>query len=254
MRTAAIVQTRMGSMRLPGKVMMELAGRPVLWHVLSRCGATAGVDVVCCATTDQPGDDPVAEEALSCGAEVYRGSETDVLDRYLQAARQVEADVVLRVTCDCPLIDPEVNAQVIALRAEREVDFASNNTPPGWPHGLDCEAFTRGALELAAGEATTPVERGEFVTPWLRDNPNISKANLAGPGGALAELRWALDYPEDIAFFRALAQHLPRPPALAGWRQVAAVLEAHPEINEINRDRRLAERSRGTVAAAAGSA
>lgn len=234
--TAVIVQARMGSSRLPGKVLMELAGHTVLAHVLERCRAIEGADVVCCATTTAGGDDPVADEAARCGVEVYRGSENDLLDRYRRAAVELGAEVVMRVTSDCPLIDPEVAAGVLRLRAAEGADYATNNMPPSWPHGLDCEAFTAQALARAAERATRPEER-EHVTPWLRSHPETRLANLAAPRGGLAGHRWTLDYPEDLRFFEALFRYLPPPPARPGMERILAVLEEHPEIAAINRMR-----------------
>lgn len=235
--TAVIVQARMASTRLPGKVMMEIAGHTVLDHVLSRCRAIAGADAVCCATAEGAECDPIAAEAERCGATVFRGSETDLLERYRQAARSLRAEVVLRVTSDCPLIDPEICAAVLALRREAAADFACNNMPRTWPHGLDCEAFTMAVLERAAREATSPYER-EHVGPWMATHPAVKRVNFAGPGGDFADERWTLDYPEDLAFFRALAEKLPPPPARPGWREVAAALRRFPEIAELNRSRR----------------
>lgn len=229
--TAVIVQARMGSSRLPGKVLMPLAGRTVLAHVLARRRAIEGADVVCCATTTAAGDDPVADEALRLGADVFRGSEDDVLARYHDTAAACGAGVIMRVTSDCPLLDPGVAAAVLRLRAETGADYAANNMPPGWPHGLDCEAFTAAALAAAEKNARAAGER-EHVTPWLRNHPGITRANLEGPGAA--GHRWTLDYPEDLAFFEALFAHLPPPPALPGMEDVLSVLERHPEIAAIN--------------------
>ncbi len=227
----------MGSSRLPGKVMMPLAGRTVLAHVMERCRAIRGADVVCCATTDAPEDDAIAEEAKRCGVEVFRGSATDVLARYHGAAQTVGADTVMRVTSDCPLIDPDICARVLALRIERGAVYAANNMPPSWPHGLDCEAFEASALAEAARVARAPYER-EHVTPWLRTQDGISRANLEGPGGDLPQLRWTLDYPEDMRFFEALFEHLPPSPPHAGMTEVLDVLSRRPELSEINAVRR----------------
>lgn len=227
----------MGSSRLPGKVLMPLAGRTVLAHVLDRCHAIDGIDVVCCATTPAATDDSVAAEAERCGAVTIRGSETDVLARYHQAAEVLGAGVVMRVTSDCPLLDPGVAAAVLALRAAEGVDYAANNMPPTWPHGLDCEAFTAAALAAAVENTRDPYER-EHVTPWIRTNPRVSRANLSGPGGAVADHRWTLDYPEDMAFLRALFEHLPSPPARPGMDEVLEILDRNPDIASINRMRR----------------
>ena len=241
--TAVIVQARMGSSRLPRKVMMTLAGKTVLAHVLGRCQAIDGVDVVCCATTDAAEDDPVAAEAQRLGAFVFRGSQRDVLDRYDRAATALGADIVVRITSDCPLVDPAVVAAVVCLRAEDGADYAANTMPPTWPHGLDCEVFTRDALAGAARWARDAHAR-EHVTPWLRTHPDIRRANLTGPGGAVAEHRWTLDYPEDMRFLEALFAHLPPDPALSGMEDILAVLEDHPGLAAINSMRRLKGRRR----------
>jgi spore coat polysaccharide biosynthesis protein SpsF (cytidylyltransferase family) len=237
MTTAVIVQARMGSSRLPGKVLMRLGGESVLSHLLRRCRAIRGVDVVCCATTDAAEDDVVAEEAERAGAMVYRGSASDVLARYQAAAHAMGCDIVLRVTADCPLIDPHICASVLDLRLERTADFACNNMPPSWPHGLDCEAFTTALLDEAAGAARTTYER-EHVTPWMRAAPHVSKVNLPGPGGAAADQRWTLDYPEDKAMFDALFAYLPERSTGFDWRAISDLIRAHPEIAAMNRSRR----------------
>lgn len=233
MTTAIIVQARLGSSRLPGKVLKSLAGGTVLAEVLRRCRAIPGADLVVCAVPEDKKDDPVAEEARRCGAFVTRGSETDVLDRYLQASRAVGADVVMRVTSDCPLIDPDVCGAVLDLRAAEGADYACNNLPPSFPHGLDCEAFTHDALEMAWREAIAPEDR-EHVTPWLRRAPTIRRAVLAGPGEDFAHLRWTLDFPEDYDFFKAVFVLVPAPTAIQGWQELATLLKHHPEIAAIN--------------------
>ncbi|MDP3513896.1 MAG: glycosyltransferase family protein [Sulfuritalea sp.] len=233
MTTAVIVQARLGSSRLPGKVLKPLAGGTVLEEVLRRCRAIPGADLVVCAVPEGGKDDPVAAEARRCGAIVTRGSETDVLDRYLQASKAVGAAVVMRITSDCPLIDPEVCGAVLELRAAEDADYACNNLPPSFPHGLDCEAFTRDALEMAWREAIAPEDR-EHVTPWLRRAPEIRRAVLAGPVGNFAHLRWTLDFPEDYDFFKAVFALMPTPTTIPGWQELAAKLKHHPEIAAIN--------------------
>lgn len=237
MTSAVIIQARMGSTRLPGKVLMDLDGRTVLSWVLERCAAIPGIDTVVCATTTAPEDDAVVAEAERCGAVVHRGPAQDVLARYHGAAVAVGAQDIMRVTSDCPLIDPRICGQVLALRRRTGADYACNNMPPSWPHGLDCEAFTTDALARAVTEARQPHER-EHVTPWLRTAPGIRRANLAGPGGPAARLRLTLDHPEDLALFRALVPLLPEPAVAAGIEAVLAALEAHPDIAAINAGRR----------------
>jgi spore coat polysaccharide biosynthesis protein SpsF len=233
---AVIVQARTGSSRLPGKVLMDLAGTTALDHCLSRCKLIPGIGVVCCATTFDPADDAVAAEAGRIGALVFRGSVDDVLARYHGAAMAIGAETVMRVTSDCPLIDPELCGQVLALKREKKVDYACNNLPPSFPHGLDCEAFSAAALAQAFHEAKRPYER-EHVTPYIREQACFSRAYLEGPRDESVRLRWTLDYPEDLEFFRALARRLPAPPIFPGWQEIVAVLDEHPEITAINAGR-----------------
>jgi spore coat polysaccharide biosynthesis protein SpsF (cytidylyltransferase family) len=225
----------MGSSRLPGKVLMEIGGRPALRHVLDRCRAIKGADTVICAVPDEVGSEPLEHVAAECGAVTFRGSETDVLSRYLGAARSVKADVIMRVTSDCPLIDPEICADVLSLRDRSNADYACNNMPRTFPHGLDCEAFTSTALECAAREAAEPGDR-EHVTPWLRRAGDIRRANLSSGDPELVTHRWTLDYPEDLEFFRVLSEHRVDL-ASARMRDILIVLNRHPEIALINQGR-----------------
>jgi spore coat polysaccharide biosynthesis protein SpsF (cytidylyltransferase family) len=233
---AVIVQARMGSTRLRGKVLMEVGGATVLDHVLTRCRAIAGVDTVCCAIPDTADSDPVAAEARRVGAEVFRGSESDVLDRHTQAARALRADIVMRITSDCPLIDPAVCAEVLALRASARADYACNNMPPSWPHGLDCEALTFAWLERAAREATKPHDR-EHVTPFVHSHAESRKVNLSCPVAGVARHRWTLDTPADLAFMRALFPRLPAGPAGYGWRVPLGLIEAEPTLAHVDESR-----------------
>ncbi|MCW5729817.1 MAG: UDP-2,4-diacetamido-2,4,6-trideoxy-beta-L-altropyranose hydrolase [Alphaproteobacteria bacterium] len=231
---AVVVQARFASTRLPGKVLLRLAGASVLEHVLRRCMAIPGVDHVICATTDGADTDPVAAEARRVGAMVFRGSESDVLGRYLGAAEMVGAGLVMRVTSDCPLIDPAICGEVLRLMEERRADLACNNMPRSWPHGLDVECFTIEALR-AADRATLPGPDREHVTPWIRRATSLRQVSLAGPGWPYAAHRWTLDHPDDFRFFEALFARLPPLPAMPDLQEVLNVLAAHPEIAATNR-------------------
>jgi len=229
----------MASTRLPGKVLLDLGGRTVLSHVIERSMAIDNADVVCIAVPESAECDPVALEAERCGASVFRGSENDVLDRYYQASSSLGADVILRITSDCPMIDPVLAARVIALRADTGADFATNNRPPSWPHGLDCEAFTFSWLERAWKEAVEPIDR-EHVSPYMRRHPDIHFVNLEGPGGALVDHRWTIDYPEDLDFARALFAELPPGPPIVGMAEMLAVMQDRPDILSLNKMRHTA--------------
>ena len=236
-RTVCIVQARVGSTRLPAKVLAPIGGTPVLTHVLRRCQAIAGVDDVVCATVEGPEGDPVAALAETLGVGIFRGSESDVLARYHGAAHAADAGIVMRITSDCPLIDPEVCAEVLRLRASTEADYAANNMPPSWPHGLDCEAFTIAALDEANETATDPADR-EHVTPWIRRNRAFRRVNLVGPGGELAGQRWTLDYPEDLDFLRELHARIAGDGTWPGWRDIAQRVAREPALMQINEGRK----------------
>lgn len=235
MNVVVIVQARWGSSRLPGKVLEAIGSKPALLWCLDRCALIPGVTQVVCAVPDNATDDPVAAMASDAGYMVSRGSETDVLARYAHAARESAADIVMRVTSDCPLVDPQIAGEVLRLLTESagRIDYAANNMPPRFPHGLDCEAFDVGLLYAAEAQARDDYER-EHVTPWIRRHPGICHANLRGPGNGLERMRWTLDYPQDLAFFRALADAAGEDAANWSAAQYAALCLRRPDIAEIN--------------------
>jgi len=246
-RRVVIVQARYGSTRLPAKVLRQLTGKTVLEHVLTRCRAIEGVDEVICATGLDPANDPIVAEGGRLGFRVFRGDENDVLARYLGAARFAEADLIMRVTSDCPLIDPMICGAVFRLQAERKADYAANNMPRLFPHGLDCEVFTRTALERAATATTEAYDR-EHVTPWLRRHPELKRANLVGPGWPANTHRWTLDYPEDFTFFEELFA-CGSAAELASLQGILSLLAAHPQLSSINAGRAAAvsQNTHGTI-------
>jgi len=224
----------MSSTRLPGKVLLNLNGRSVLSHVIERCQAISNVDKVCCAVSDNPESDEVAEEAERCGVEVFRGSEHDVLDRYYLAAQRLEAKIVVRITSDCPMFDPEVVAQVINLLIKKDADLATNNMPPTWPHGLDCEAFTFAWLERAWKDAVETPDR-EHVSLYIRRHPDAKIVNLKAPKEDLSMHRWTLDFPEDFEFMKAVFGALPVVSSMPSTADILLVLKKFPRIMELNK-------------------
>lgn len=232
-RALAVVQARFASSRLPGKVLLDLAGRTVLARVLERVSAVAGIDKVVCAVPDTADSDPVADEAAARGVDVYRGSEKDVLERTHGAAKSHGPRFVMRITSDCPMIDPAVCGDVLHLVADEGADYANNVTPPSFPHGLDCEVFTYDWLERSAAEARKPSER-EHVTLYMRGHEACRRLFLAGPGGTAPNQRWTLDTPADLEFLRALYRHLPDGRASWDYRVPLAIVAAHPELAQIN--------------------
>jgi glutamate-1-semialdehyde 2,1-aminomutase len=233
MKTTAIIQARMGSTRLPGKVLTNLAGKSVLAWVIRAARAALGVDDTIVATTTAEADDAVAAWCEANGVPIYRGSENDVLDRYVGAAKSSGAEIVVRITADCPLLDPAVIAQTIRLRSVTGAAYASNIDPPTWPDGLDCEVITAEALFSAGAEAIRQSER-EHVTPFVRNNrERFNAETLIAPLPGLAVERWTLDTPEDLALLSALAARLPpdRPPS---YLEVLAVLDREPQLRDLN--------------------
>ena len=232
MTTAIIAQARMGSSRLPGKVLKPLGGRTVLEHVLTRASRAPGADVVCVATTVDAADDAIASAAKSLGFPVFRGSESDVLGRYAGAAEMLKADIIVRITCDCPLLDPLVVGESIRALKEKNADYVAQEWSE-WPQGVGCEVFPRALLDRAAKETNADYDR-EHVTPWIRNTAAKTKYAMKGPGAPVSEQRWLLDYPEDYVFLEKLVEQFPGRTPPDSWEQVWRELQQHPEIYALN--------------------
>ena len=236
MRTIAVVQARMGSTRLPGKVMADLGGMPMIDRLLARLSRARRLDGAIVATSDRPGDDTLAAHLSARGVAVHRGSESDVLQRFAAAARAAKADIVVRVTADCPFIDPALVDAVIDLRAATGADWASNAIERKWPDGLDVAVLTMSALDRADREAADPYCR-THVTPFVHGHvpAGIATGSFALshlPGGAdFSHLRWTVDEPEDLAFARRVAAALPEP---FGWLDLVALLTREPALQRMN--------------------
>lgn len=233
----------MGSSRLSGKVLALLGGSPVLWHVTTRAAQARTVDQVVVATSDQLGDDPIAGWCAAEGVRCVRGPETDVLSRYALAAEASAADVVVRVTADCPLLSPAVLDLVVDARAASGADYASNTLARGFPHGLDVECFTRATLNSAATEALDPEER-EHVTPFVYNRPERFRlASVAAPED-WSWLRWTLDTAADLQALEAIIAALPSVlDPLSDWRVTAAQFDASPALRASNDVARTATRA-----------
>ncbi len=230
-----IIQARMGSTRLPGKALADLAGAPFLARVIERMQHAETLDALVLATTTDPTDDPLVDLAEHLGVAVYRGSVEDVLDRFTQAARQAEAALIVRITADDPFKDPQVTDHAVRLwLAQPEaLDYVSNTLEPTYPEGLDIEVFTRAALERAWREARLPSER-EHVTPYLWKHPDRFRILNFKHERDLSHLRWTVDYPEDLAFARAVYQRLYRPGEVFLMEDILRLLEAEPSLAQIN--------------------
>lgn len=226
----AIVQARVGSTRLPGKVLMELGGRPMVAHVLARASAIGGVTSVVAAVPDSPEDDALALSCRAAGVHVVRGPYHDVLARYAIAAEAADADVVVRLTADCPLLSPAVSSRVVAKFVG--CDYASNTLDRTFPRGLDTEVFSGEVLGMAAREATEPAER-EHVTPFLYRRPERFRLRSVVGVPDRSHLRWTVDTPGDMAFARAVYSSLGTDFEMD---DVLGLLERRPELLDLNRD------------------
>lgn len=233
MNIVAIVQARMGSTRLPGKVMRPICGRPMIELLLERLSRARRVNGIVVATTGQEEDAVLAGHVQRLGYQVTRGSRDDVLDRYLQAARDAGADVIVRITGDCPLVDPYLVDDIIGAYLDQPgLDYAGNTEPPSWPDGLDVEVFSRAALEQAAAKAQARHDR-EHVTPYLRRAEGVAR-HCVQHDEDLSALRWTVDEPEDFTVIEAVFSHF-HPDTGFGWKQVLALQEQAPELFQANR-------------------
>lgn len=235
MTVAAVIQARMSSSRLPGKVLLPAAGREMLAHQVDRVRRAARVDRICIATTGSAADDRIAALAGRERVAVFRGSEDDVLDRFARAAETVGATVVIRLTGDCPLIDPVLIDDAVAgfTSTATPLDYLSNGLELTWPVGLDIEVMTIAALRAAAAEATDRFDR-EHVTPFIYRNPDRFRIRNIRCPEALSMHRWTLDEPADYELIRRVFEALlPGKPDF-GWRDVLELLAAHPDWLSIN--------------------
>ena len=234
-RTVIVAQARMSSSRLPGKTLLELDGAPVVDLVLARVNGARLADDVVVATTTDPSDDVLAEHLESLGVSFVRGSLDDVLARYVLAADTFQAETVVRVTCDCPLIDPtEIDRVISAYRAQPPVDYCSNNLVRSFPIGMDTEVFSLAALKRADSEARLQHER-EHVTPYLYQHPELfGLRNVEAPEWArFPELRLTIDEPADFEMLKALIELVPRDASL---EDILRAIRLHPEVEVLNRN------------------
>ncbi len=251
-RTIAIIQARMGATRLPGKVLLDIGGQPMLVRVVERARRAGKLDAAIVATTSKDQDNPVDELCRERGYFCFRGSQTDVLDRYYQAAKASRAEVIVRITADCPAIDPQLIDLTVEAFQESGADFAANRLPPPWsrtyPIGLDVEVVTFGALERAWQEARQPFQR-EHVLPYIYEGIPVDA--LRGSKNALAAsprgfrvllvnhdpdygtLRWTVDTPEDLELVRQVYARFGNRDDFS-WTDLLALFEREPGLARIN--------------------
>jgi len=245
MTTVAVIQARCGSTRFPRKVLAELQGRPMIEHVVERVSRATTVDRVVVATSDESIDDDLAALVATLGVGITRGSVGDVLSRYVLAAREHGADVVVRITGDCPLIDPAIIDTVVTARVTDDADYANNVEPPTFPEGYDVEVLTLRCLLRLDAEATRPYER-EHVTARVREHPEAFRVVHVAHERDLSWMRLTVDVPEDLVHVAAVLSALPAVPP-PDFNAVVAAFERDSALQDqsglpLRNERYLAQR------------
>lgn len=230
-RPVAIVQARMGSTRLPGKVMRSLIGKPVLWHVVDRLRFCKKIESIVVATTTEPEDDVIEDWCCAHWIRCFRGSQDDVLDRYYQASKFYQAPSILRITADCPALDPTVVDELLTEYETHGYDLCG--LAGSFPDGLDCEVVSFSALERAWKEAEMASER-EHVTPYIHQHPDRFYVGKFERFHNLDHHRWTLDEESDFRFLERVFHGLYREDAPFLAADVLALLDREPELMEIN--------------------
>lgn len=229
----AIIQARVGSTRLPGKVLLKIEGRPVLEHVVRRVRKSKFIDKVLLATTHQPADKKIVKLCRYLHLSVFCGSENNVLDRYYQLAQKIKPCHIVRVTADCPLIDAKIIDRVIKAHLKSKSDYTTNTLEPTFPDGEDIEIFTFSTLRKAWEEASLPSEK-EHVTPFIRNHPRLFQLKNIRSKIDHHDKRWTLDEPTDFIFIKKIFHHLYRQNHYFGMPEILHLLKSHPQLAKIN--------------------
>ncbi|MED4534086.1 glycosyltransferase family protein [Metabacillus fastidiosus] len=235
MKVAAIIQARMGSTRLPGKVLKTVNGKTLLEYQIERVQNAKTIDQIIVATTIQESDQSIVDFCRKIGVDYYRGSENDVLSRYYETAKSFDVDIIVRLTSDCPIIDPVVIDKVVNeyLNNFLSVDYVSNTLDRTYPRGLDTEVFSFQALQQAYQEALLSIDR-EHVTSYFYTNSDIFRLQTVKHGYNYENYRWTVDTKEDFKLIQLILGELYNPNKVFLLEDVINLLEIHPEWNNIN--------------------
>lgn len=231
----AIVQARMGSTRLPNKVLMNLNGYPVLEHIINRLKESKCIDNIIVATSINPENEAIVKLCDSKGISCFKGNEDDVLDRYYQTCKYFDInskDNIVRITADCPLIDYEVIDNIIDVHIKNANDYTSNTIVPSFPDGLDCEVFTFSSLEDAWKNSLLSSER-EHVTLYIKNHPELFKIENILNDEDLSDLRWTLDEKEDFEFINKIYSYFPDSDLFL-TNEILSILNVKPDLLKIN--------------------
>lgn len=236
MKVNAIIQARCGSTRLPGKIFMEIAGKPLLWHVVNRLTYANLIDDIVVATTTGIKDDAVEEWCDENNVKCFRGSEEDVLNRFYNAAMTFPCDVIVRVTADDPFKEPSIIDKIIKKLVDENLDLATNVFPPSFPEGLDCEVFTFDVLQTMEKTTNDSYDR-EHVTPYIYNNPDKFKIGNVLSNLQLSSYRWTIDNKEDYEMVNVIYDNRKnQSEGILLMDEILEILEKNPEIAFINSD------------------
>jgi glutamate-1-semialdehyde 2,1-aminomutase len=233
LKIVAIVQARMGSTRLPNKVMMPICGVPMIELLLDRLANAQELDQIIVATTEDKRNNPLIQHVKNIGYACEQGSENDVLDRFVCAAHKHQADIVVRITGDCPLLDPVIIDNMIVMFKNGKYDYITNSNPPTFPDGLDAEVMSFYCLEEAHKNSFLHSER-EHVTPYLRAHPEKYRLGNYASNIDLSHMRWTVDEPEDFEFVSLVYHNLYSGNDIFSTEQILALLKERQGFQEIN--------------------
>lgn len=233
MTITAIIQARMSSTRLPGKILKEVNGKPLLTYQLERIAQSNLIDKVVIATTIASKDDIIVEFCKKNSLEYYRGSENDVLSRYYETAEQYGGDIIVRLTSDCPIIDPSIVDETIQYYIESNYDYVSNTIERTYPRGLDTEVFSKEALEKAYKEATLSRDK-EHVTAYMYSNPERFKLGYIKNKQDYSNYRWTIDTIEDFKLIELILKELYEENSIFYMSDVIELLKKYPKWIELN--------------------
>lgn len=234
MKVNAVIQARCGSTRFPEKVFADIAGKPLLWHVVNRLSYAKTIDEIIIATTENQKDDQIENWCVKEKVKCFRGSEDDVLNRYYSALTAFPSEIIVRVTADDPFKEPLVIDKVVSELLNKKYDLVTNNFPPSYPEGLDCEAFTFSVLERMEKFARDPFER-EHVTQYVYHNTDIFKIGNISSEHDLSSYRWTIDCMEDYDMVKAIyAKREKGKKGILLMNEILDILGKNPEISNIN--------------------
>lgn len=234
MTNNAIIQARCGSTRFPNKVFADIDGKPLLWHVVNRLKYTSRIDDIIVTTTTNSEDDKIVEWCRQEQVKYFRGSENDVLNRYYNTSLAFPSDVIVRITADDPFKEPNIIDMVINKLIEENYDLVTNNYPPSFPEGLDCEAFTFNVLDTMEKSTNDTFER-EHVTQFVYRNPDIFKIGNVASGRQLSTYRWTIDTQKDYDMVKAIYKRRQKGRKdILLMNEILDIIEKNPEIADIN--------------------